>query len=167
MNERYKDFSPVLARLVSADPRPKIIYFIPHEPQDLSRSSPFGFYSPAIHRSAEMFMSACQLPGDIREPFTTPSNLFHWRLMRALWRQVVPIDIRALQRAASAKLPVLFRVVFTNSADVAKTVDALKFADNIPFLHVSSLEGSGRKLSEQLNVSGILEFVELVLSHLL
>jgi hypothetical protein len=57
-------------------------------------------------------------------------------------------------------------VVFTNRAEIAEAIDVLKFADEIPFLHVSSLEGPGRKLSEQLNIALILEFVELVLSHL-
>ena len=89
-------------------------------------------------------MSACQLPGDVREPFTDKSNLLHLRLMRALWRHIVPIDVHSLRRPALTELPILFRVVFTNTADVAATIDGLKFADNIPFLHVSSLEGPGR-----------------------
>ena len=55
---------------------------------------------------------------------------------------------------------------YANTADVAATIDGLKFADNIPFLHVSSLEGPGRKSSEQLSVLMLLEFIELVLSHL-
>lgn len=113
-----------------------------------------------------MIMSACQLPGDIREPFTIPANVLHLRLQRALWRQVVPIDIRSLRRTAESELPVLFRVVFTNSLDMAETIDALEFADKVPFLHVSSIAGRSRLLSEKLSTSSILDFVDSVLQHL-
>jgi hypothetical protein len=113
-----------------------------------------------------MIMSACQLPGDIREPFTVPTNVLHLRLQRALWRQVVPIDIRSLRRTAESELPVLFRVVFTNSLDMTETIDALEFADKVPFLHVSSIAGPSRLSSEKLSTSSILDFIDSVLQHL-
>lgn len=160
------DFSPFLARLVVSDPRLKLVYFLPHTPQDLMQASPFGFFTPAIHRSAEMIMSACLLPGDVREPFSTPANVMQFRLLRTLWRQVVPIDLDALKRTAASDVPVLFRVVFTNDVGVANAVDALEFVDKIPFLHVSSIEGRGRLPSEKLTTASILEFVESVIRHL-
>ena len=84
------DFSRFVARLVVGDPRVKIVYFIPHAHQDLARASPFGFFTPGIHRSAEMIKSACLLPGDVREPFTRSANILHLRLLRTLWRTSDP-----------------------------------------------------------------------------
>jgi len=152
--------------LAVLDPRLKFAYFIPHQPQELSDASPFGFYTPGMHESQAMLISACTLPADVRESFTSRETVLQFRLLRALWRYVVPIDIRSLQALAGDGLEPLFRVVLTNSAIVADTVDSLRFADGVPFLHASAIPAANRLSPEELHGDGLQAFVESVLTHL-
>lgn len=158
--------SRLLAGLVVLDQRLKIFYFIPHAPQNLEETSPFGWYTPGLHASSNMILSATILPADVREPFSGPEHVLHFRLRRLLWRNVIPIDITALQQIAQIGVESLFRVVQTNDAELARAVDSLKFADGVPFLHVSSVEGQGHLSDSEFDLDRLLEFVESVFTHL-
>lgn len=158
--------SKVQARMAALDPRIKITYFIPHPTQDLHEASPFGFYTPGLQRSDGMLMSACTLPADIREPFTDRGTVLQFRLLRMVWPQVVPIGIRSLQALAAHGLHSLFRVMLTNDAALADTIDVLRFRDGVPFLHASAIAGPNRISPEALHADGLLTFVDSVLVHL-
>ena len=148
------------------DQRLKIFYFIPHAKQDLSHASPFGMYTPGLHTSSRMFLTASIFPADVRELFSTPESVLHLRLKRLLWRHVVPIDIDALQQFSQLYVGSLFRVVLTNESELAQIVDNLEFVDKVPFMHVSSVEGQGRVPASKFNLDSLLEYVDSVIIHL-
>lgn len=148
------------------DPRLKIYYFIPHPVQNLEQASPFGWYTPGLHASSEMLLSAATCPADVREPFTKPENVLQLRLRRLLWRNVVPVQIPTLQSLAQSGVGSLFRVVLTNDPEVARVVDNLQFSDEVPFLHVSAVAGQGRLPFNKFNLDSLLAFIDSVLTHL-
>lgn len=157
------------ARLAVLDERLKFAYFIPHPPQDLEDASPFGFYTPGLHESEGMLLAVCTLPADVREPFTSPARVLQLRLNRALWRHVIPIDVRSLRELAGTETPTptpLFRVILTNKAEMADAMDSFSFADGVPFLHISSVAGPRRLPRQELGVDALLRFSHSVLAHL-
>ncbi len=113
-----------------------------------------------------MLMSAGTLPADVREPFTSRSTVLQFRLLRMIWPQVVPIGINSLRALAAHGLQSLFRVVLTNDAVLADTIDALQFRDAVPFLHASTIPGPNRIAPETLHSDGLLPFIDSVLAHL-
>ncbi len=148
------------------DQRLKIFYFIPHAPQNLRQAGPFGMYTPGLHASSDMILSATTFPADVREPFTSQESVLHLRLRRLLWRHVVPIDILALQQVAQSGMGSLFHVVLTNDPKLARIVDNLLFSDEVPFLHVSSVAGQGRLPANEFDLDRLLEYINSVLTHL-
>jgi hypothetical protein len=157
------------ARMAIGDDRMKFAYFIPHPPQDLNDASFFGFYTPGIHASEGMLLAASTLPADIREPFTSPAIVLKFRLLRMLWRTVIPVGIKSLRALTLSELvqPVpLFRVILTNNVQIAEEVDKLGFADGLPFLHVSPVQGANRISPEQLSAASLVSFANSVLAHL-
>lgn len=148
------------------DPHLKILYFVPHAPQNLEEASPFGKFTPGLQTSSGLLSFAATLPADVREPFAKPKDILHLRLRRLLWRHVLPIDIHALQKLAASGLEPFFRVVLTNDEELAHIVDSLLFSDKVPFLHVSTIAGHGRVLVKDLNTDRLLEFVDSVFVHL-
>ncbi len=148
------------------DPRLKIAYFIPHLPQRLEDASPFGMYTLGLLHASPIISHVATMPVDIREPYASQKTVLLLRLKRLLWPRIAPIDIHALQQRAQMGLDSLFRVILTNTEEVAALVDQLKFADDIPYLHVSSVKGKGRLPDYDFTVDSLLKFTEYVLEHL-
>src|SRR6185437_4914526 len=91
------------------------------------------------------------------------------RLSRALWRRVLPIDIHSLCELAAANVAAqvpLFRVVLTNSPELADAVDRIRFSDGVPFLHVSSVSAPERLPHKELGIESLIQFTGTVLTHL-
>lgn len=147
------------ADYIALDPRLKILYFIPHLPQDLSEASPFGMYTPGLHDSARMILFASTLPADIREPFSLPKNVLHFRLRRLIWPKVLPIQIDALQEISKQNIASLFRVILTDDEKIAAAVDKLSFSDSIPFLHISSVPGNCRLTATEYSLDHLINFI--------
>ncbi len=146
--------------------RLKILYFIPHASQDLGDASPLGMYTPGILASAHIILSLTEFPADVREPFSDQVSILRMRLLRHIWRHVIPIDIRTLTEEAKSGVGSYFCVVLTNDEDVASAVDKLQFSDKVPFLHVSSVAGRGRLSENDFDLDHLIEYVDSVLSYL-
>lgn len=147
--------------LASTDPRFKIVYLIPHHPQELDRFSFFAWYSPALLETARLLMRAATLPADIREIVSSPSNIILHRLMRRIWPNIIPIELDALF-SAKDMLKGPFRVFLSNDESVAKEVDRFILQSGWPCLHVSSIESPERIALDDFDLNILLAYCQRV-----
>jgi len=133
------------ADLAARDPRFKILYFIPHFPQDLRKASIFGWYSPAMLQAAGPLMTISTWPADIREPFSEQTSVLVNRLTRRIWPKIIPVELDALY-AGAYLFDNPFRVFASNDPAIANEIDKFIIQSGWHCLHISSIEGNGRVL---------------------
>lgn len=135
----------------------KILYIIPHVPQELDQASIFGWYTPALHEAAGPIISAAALPADIREPFTSIERVLFFRLTRRIWPRVMPVQLDALTTIPNHQMPP-FRVFITTDRIVADAVDAYIAKARWPCLHVSLHKRQGRVHPRKFGVKVLLQY---------
>lgn len=154
-----------VASMVASDPRQKIFYFVPHEPQNLEDASLFGGYTPGLHATAHLLIFASKLPADIREPYTEQMNVLIPRLSRRVWLHSTPIELDSLAQVQPL-LPSPFQVFLTNDASVAVAVDATVASARFPCLHLSSIAGLGRVDLRKFTLGHLYDYIGKVLDAL-
>lgn len=153
------------ADLAARDPRFKILYFIPHFPQDLREASIFGWYSPAMLQAARPLMTIATWPADIREPFSEQQSVLVNRLTRRIWPKIIPVELDALYAGAHL-FDNPFRVFASNEPAVANEIDAFITHSGWHCLHISSIEGNGRILLENFTINHLLNYFKSVVDTL-
>lgn len=154
------------ADLAAMDRRFKILYLIPHRPQDISEASLLGWYTPALHHAAGPLMTAACLPKDIRELFSAPDVVLPHRLARRIWSTATPIELDALIAEAD-RLKGPFRVFLSNNPTVANDIDAFIAQSGWFCLHVSSVIGEGRVLVGDFSLNILSDYCRKVIEALL
>lgn len=150
------------SRLAAADPSYKIVYLIPHGPQDLREASIFCWYTPGIHRAAWPVRQAVTLPADIREPFSSGADVFLHRALGHIHPHILPIQLDALEELGQ-HVQTSFLVFLTNDREVADSVDSIRSSLPYPTLHASSISGDGRLRPDNLDSMHITRYVQHVL----
>lgn len=159
--EPSKRVQRAYADLAARDPRFKILYFIPHFPQDLQEASIFGWYTPAMLQAARPLMTISTWPADIREPFSEQTSVLVNRLTRRIWPKIVPIELDALYDCAHL-FDSPFRVFASNDPAVANEIDTFIAQSGWHCLHISSIEGNGRILLENFTSTHLLDYFMLL-----
>jgi hypothetical protein len=144
----------------------KVAYLLPHEEQDLEKSSPMGWYSAAIHEAAGPVRLACMLPADIRELFTPLDQVLMYRLLGLISPTIVPVQLDAFSQALPF-VPMPFKVVMTTNPGVADAVDGLIADSPLPVLHASTIAGTSRTPFESLNIAGLANYVRRTLEAMM
>lgn len=152
--------------LTAMDSKFKILYLIPHAPQDENEASFFGWFTPGLHQAAMPLMTAASLPKDIRELFSAPDVVLSLRLSRRIWSSVMPIALDALTEVFNF-LEQPFRVFMSNDPIVANEIDEFITHSGWFCLHVSSVNGEGRVLVGEFNLSVLSEYCKNVIELLL
>jgi hypothetical protein len=159
------ELAEAYAEVITSDSRYKIAYLIPHEAQDLSLASPFGWYTPGIHEAAGPLRLASVLPADIREPYTSAELVLISRLTRRIWPIVAPIELNSIVECAGA-LETPFQIFFTNDSNVANLLDPLLETLPFPTLHFSTSQGKNRLPYRDATATRICTHVKSVMSVL-
>lgn len=153
------------AQLAATDPQFKILYFIPHGPQDLDKASPLGWFTPGLHEAAGPLILASLLPADIREPYSARRDVLMQRLLRHIWKMATPIQLDTIA-AFQPLLPSPFQVYITNREAVADAIDSILAKAKFPCLHISSIPGQGRKPVEGFDVDELVKYIHQVVESL-
>ena len=160
-----RDLRTTFARSLAVERRFKIAYFLPHENQDLSEASFFGWYTPGLIEAAGPIRLVSVLPADIREPFAQIEYVLALRQARLITPMIIPIQVGDLA-AAAAFLETPFRVYITTSEPVANAVDETAKGIATPILHFSTIPGAARLPYSGASVARICLYVRTVLTYL-
>lgn len=154
-----------LTAAIAGDKRFKVLYLIPHLPQDLEKASLFNWYTPGLHSAADLLLLASKLPADVREPYSAPSTVLLMRMTRNVWPSILPIQLDSLVDAMKI-LGHLFQVVLTNEAVVAEEVDQIVSSSVLPILHVSTIRGNGRVSAHEFDTKEMCKYLLGVIAAL-
>ncbi|MES2579421.1 MAG: hypothetical protein V4552_02665 [Pseudomonadota bacterium] len=163
LDKTRRQMNTRIANYIAYDQRLKIQYFIPHGIQNLADASPFGLYTPGLHDSARSILFAATLQADIRELVSNPTDILHMRLRRVISQTIVPVQIDSLVQVVKSLSNSFFKVFITNNNEMAEAVDKLMPPDRIPFLHISTLEGTNRISIEEFKKENLFHFIIEVL----
>jgi len=151
--------------VAAINPMFKILYLIPHYPQDLNDHSVFGWYTPALHQAAGSLELVATLPADIRELSSEPDVVLRLRLARRIWPNIIPVELDALL-AGFNDLAGRFRVFVSDDQAIANEIDTLISQTGSPCLHISWVEGAGRIHVRDFNLSLLANYCNAVLDSL-
>lgn len=165
LEEPSKRVQGAYADLAARDPRFKILYFIPHFPQDLREASIFGWYTPAMLQAARPLMTISTWPADIREPFSEQASVLVNRLTRRIWPKIIPVELDALYAGAHL-FDNPFRVFASNDPAVANEIDKFIIQSGWHCLHISSIEGNGRILLNNFTTKRLTDYFMSVVDNL-